>query len=81
MNLIILESLIGVTPKIDWESGDLPGAWKKFIEHTEFMFNGSLKEKSEEEKWNYLMIWVEEKGRDVSSTWHITNEEKKKPET
>lgn len=27
------------------------------------------------------MIWVGEKGRDVSSTWHITNEEKKKPET
>lgn len=50
MNSIILESLIGATPKIDWESGDLPGAWKKFKEHTEFMFNGSLKGKSEEER-------------------------------
>lgn len=45
------------------------------------MFNGPLKEKSEEEKCNYLMIWVGEKGRDVYSTWHITNEEKKKLET
>lgn len=45
------------------------------------MFNGPLKEKSEEVKCNYLMIWVGEKGRDVYSTWHITNEEKKKLET
>ena len=76
-----MESLIGATPKIDWESGDLPGTWKKFKSHTEFMFNGSLKEKTEEEKCSYLMIWVGEKGRDVYSTWHITNEEKKKLET
>ena len=76
-----MESLIGATPKIDWESGDLPGTWKKFKSHTEFMFNGPLKEKTEEEKCSYLMIWVGEKGRDVYSTWHITNEEKKKLET
>lgn len=28
-----MESIIVATPKIDWESGDLPGAWKKFKAH------------------------------------------------
>ncbi|XP_048751787.2 uncharacterized protein K02A2.6-like [Ostrea edulis] len=76
-----MESLTGATPKVDWESGDLPGTWKKFKAHTEFMFNGPLKDKTEEEKCSYLMIWVGEKGRDIYSTWHITNEERKKLET
>ena len=26
----MMVSLIGATPKIDWESGDLPGTWNKF---------------------------------------------------
>ena len=46
----MMESLIGATPKIDWGSGDLPGTWNKFKSHTEFMFNGPLKEKTEEEQ-------------------------------
>ena len=62
-----MESLIGTRPEIDWESGDLPGTWKKFKSYTEFMFNGPMKEKTEEEKWSYLMIWVGEK------VWMCTN--------
>lgn len=69
-----MESFIGATPK----SGALPGVWKKFKAYAEFLFNGPLKEKSEKEKCNHLMIWVKKKGRDVFNPWHITNEGKRK---
>lgn len=52
-----MESFIGATPK----SGALPWVWKKFKAYAEFLFNGPLKEKSEKEKCNYLMIWVKKK--------------------
>lgn len=52
-----MESFIGATPK----SGALPGVWKKFKAYAEFLFNGPLKEKSEKEKCNHLMIWVKKR--------------------
>lgn len=52
-----MESFIGATPK----SGALPWVWKKFKAYAEFLFNGPLKEKSEKEKCNYLMIWVKKR--------------------
>jgi len=66
------------TPSIDWESPDLESEWKRFIEHANFIFAGPLSKKSEEEKCNYLMIWVGEKGRKIYSTWNLTLDEKKK---
>ena len=42
------------------------------------MFGGSLKLKSEEQKCNYLMIWVGEKGRDIYQTWTFGEGEEKK---
>ena len=48
-------------PKMDWSSGDLLTAWKSFQQHCEFAFGGPLKGKSEEERCNYLMLWVGEK--------------------
>ena len=38
------------TPKIDWESTNLPGQWKKFHLHVELIFKGPLHEKDEEIK-------------------------------
>ena len=68
-------------PKVDWTSKDLPNAWKAFRQHCEFTFGGPLKRKSEEEKCNYLMIWVGDKGRDIYNTWELTADEVKKLET
>jgi len=62
----------GSTPKMDWTSGDLPTAWKAFRQHCEFTFGGPLQRKSEEEKCNYLMIWIGDKGRDIYNTWELT---------
>jgi hypothetical protein len=56
----------------------LPAAWKLFQQHCEFAFGGALEGKSEEQRCNYLMIWVGEEGRDVYNTWNFTGEESKK---
>ena len=68
-------------PRMDWESLDLPATWRSFKQHVEFTFGGPLKKKSEEEKCNYLMIWVGEKGRDVFNTWTIPDEDRGKLKT
>ena len=66
-----MENISGATPSIDWESRDLESAWRRFEVHVNFMFSGPLKDKSEEERCSYLMLWVGEKGRNIYSTWTI----------
>ena len=67
-------------PRMDWESGNIPEAWKKFKQHLQLMFKGPLKGKSEEEKCAYLLLWVGENGRDVYNAWEgtVSADEKKK---
>ena len=65
-------------PHMDWSSNDLPSAWKSFKRHVEFMFGGPLESKSEEQKCNYLMIWIGEQGRDVHQTWNLSSDDSKK---
>ena len=72
-----MESLVGNTPSMNWDSHDLEGQWKSFKQHVEFMFKGPLKEKSEEAKCSYLMIWVGEKGRNIYSTWTLSADDAK----
>ncbi|CAG2216619.1 unnamed protein product [Mytilus edulis] len=74
------DGINGRTPCMNWDSGDLPGTWKAFKTHCEFMFQGPLKKKQGDEKCAYLMIWVGEKGRNVYSTWDMTAEDQKKLE-
>ena len=74
-------SSAGSTPKMDWSSGDLPSGWKAFKQHCEFNFGGPLKQKSEEVKCNYLMLWVGDKGCEIYSMWKLGAEEAKKLNT
>ena len=76
-----MERIIGSVPQIDWQSKDLPGAWNSFKEHSEFMFGGPLKDCSEAEQCNYLMIWVGKKGREIYKTFALTDEEKSELKT
>jgi hypothetical protein len=64
-------------PRMDWETRDLPNAFKKFKEHCDFMFGGPLEKKTEEARCNYLMLWVVEKGRQLFSTWTVTADQRK----
>ena len=72
-----METTLVSTPKMDWESGDLPTAWKSFKQHVQFMFDEPLKGKNEEAKCNYLMIWVGNKGCEIYSTWNLQQAESK----
>ena len=71
-------SSAGSTPKMDWSRGDLPSAWKASKQHCEFIFGGPLKQKSEEVKCNYLMLWVGGKVCEICSTWELGADEVKK---
>ncbi|XP_045182664.2 uncharacterized protein K02A2.6-like [Mercenaria mercenaria] len=74
-------NLSSQTPKMNWETKDLPSAFKAFKTHAEFMFGGPLKKKSEAEKCNYLMLWSGDHGRQLYSTWKISDEEKNSLDT
>ena len=56
----------------------LASSMETFQQHCEFAFGWPLKGKSGEQRCNYLMIWVGEKGRDVYNTWNLSSEESKK---
>ena len=66
---------------MDWTSRDFPTAWKAFRQHCEFTFGEPLNQKREEQKCNYLMIWIGEKGRDIRNTWELTAQQVKKLNT
>ncbi|MCG8047630.1 MAG: RNase H-like domain-containing protein [Candidatus Thiodiazotropha endolucinida] len=63
---------------MDWDKHDLEQSWKSFKQHVQFMFDGPLKAKDEEEKCAFLMLWVGEKGRSIFQTWNLSDENKKK---
>lgn len=75
--------LAGITPpSMAWDATNLPEQWEKFMRHTELMFSGPLKAKTEEEKVSYLLLWVGDKGRDIRHTWKdIPNGDEKKLKT
>ena len=65
-------------PTIDWSSSNLPESWKKFEQHVNLIFTGPLKEKAEEEKVSYLLLWVGDKGRYIYNTFPAFSAEEKK---
>ena len=62
-------------PQMNWESKDLPGTFAKFKQHCELMFKGPLKQAAESVKASYVLLWIGEKGRDISNTWELTDAE------
>ncbi|CAI5681852.1 unnamed protein product [Oreochromis niloticus] len=69
------------TPCMDWDSSNLPEAWRRFKQHAELMFAGPLRGKEEADKCSYLLLWVGEKGRDVYNTWTLTADDSRKLQT
>ena len=68
-------------PRMDWDSTNLPEAWRRFQQHAQLMFTGPLKAKDEADQCSYLLLWIGEKGRDVFNTWTLTADEAKKLKT
>ena len=63
---------------MDWESKDLPNAFKS---HAKFMFGGPLQTKTERSNATFLIIWAGEKGRHIFYTWNLEDTNKKKLES
>ena len=74
-----MEGLHGNIPVMDCESRDLVSAWKTFHTHVQFIFSGSLKDETDEEKSSYLMIRVGPYGKEVFGTWDLSDAEKEDP--
>ena len=56
-------------PVMNWKSSNLPEQWEKFKLHVELIFSGPLKDKPEEDKVSYLLLWIGEEGRQIYKTW------------
>ena len=65
-------------PSMDWHSPDAPQSFKKFKARCQLYFNGPLKDKSEEEQVNYLLIWSGDDGIELASTWSLNEDDRKK---
>lgn len=64
-------------PRMDWESQNLPNAWREFKQHVKLLFSEPFRRKEETEKCSYLLLWIGEKGRDIYNTWTLTEDETK----
>ena len=68
-----MTELTGVPmPAINWQSGNLPQALRKYKRTCEYIFNGPLATKDEAVKVQYIMLWVGEEGRDTRDGWALT---------
>jgi len=65
------------TLRMEWDSSNLPDAWRRFKQHAELMFTGPLRQKTEAEKCSFLLLWIGDKGRDINNTWAITEDDAK----
>ncbi|KAK3730998.1 hypothetical protein QZH41_006643 [Actinostola sp. cb2023] len=65
-------------PTMDLNAPDAPQLFKKFKAKCTLIFEGPLKDKSEKEKVNYLLIWSGDDGIELASTWTLTEDEEGK---
>ncbi|EDO26620.1 predicted protein, partial [Nematostella vectensis] len=75
-----MSDLIGFeTPKIDWtKSLDIEMKFKRFRQKCELLFDGPLKQRSEEQKCRYLLFWTGDYGLDLFNTWNLSTEQANK---
>ncbi len=64
------------TPCMDWNCTNLPEAWRKFQQHTDLILRGPLKDKGDDVKITYLLLWIGDKGRDIFDTLSLSEEQK-----
>ena len=57
-------------PAINWQSGNLPEALRKFKRTCKYIFNGPLATKAV--KVQYIMLWAGEEGRDIRDGWALS---------
>ena len=66
------------TPTMDWTANDAVRAFAKFKEICLLLFNGPLADVSEERQVNYLLLWVGEEGRELATSWNLSDADRKR---
>lgn len=64
-------------PTMDRGNCNLLEKIKKFKQHAELMFDGALKDKTEEVQITYLFLWFGERGREIFRTLTLTPDQRK----
>lgn len=65
-------------PRMDWSSPELPTAFQEFRQYCDLVLTGPLKDKTDAEKANYILIWIGQEGLKIFNSW---NTEAKDPKT
>ncbi|XP_014667306.1 PREDICTED: uncharacterized protein LOC106808905, partial [Priapulus caudatus] len=68
-------------PKMEWDSSNLPEAFKRFKQHIQLVFDGPLTDKDEAVKCKYFMLWIGDRGREIYNTWSVSEDDEKKLST
>ena len=58
-------------PRMDWDSPVLREAWKKFEDHANLFFSGSLRKTEPNQRVSFILIWSGERGREIFSSFHF----------
>lgn len=66
------------TLHMDWNAVNLHDACRKFKQHVQLMYSSPLAGKDEVIQCSHCLLWVGERGRDISHTWTLTADEAKK---
>ena len=59
----------GDKPCMNWQTANLATEWRRFRQHCDFTFKGPLAPKTEDQKVNYLMTYIGDKGREIYETF------------
>ena len=61
------------TPSLDWDSPNIPDAFRSFRQYCLLIFDGPYSAKTEQEV-TYLLLWIGRHGVDVYNSWTSDNE-------
>ena len=65
------------TPNLNWESENLPEAFRSFKQYCCLIFDGPCSKKPKKEQVTYLLLWIGRRGRDIYDGWRWDHEDEK----
>ena len=65
------------SPSLNWETPDLPNAFRSFRQYCNLIFEGPYSANSEREKVTFLLLWIGRHGIDLYNSWTWNNPEDK----
>ena len=59
---------------MNWETHDLPSAFRSFRQYCDLIFEGPYAKKTEREKVTYLLLWIGQHGIEIYNSWGWSDE-------